>query len=107
MRRAALILLIATLSLGPAAGWSDTVAITASKDNSLFGNNVNNSNGGGAGVFVGTTNMTQSDSLRRGLIEFDIASAVPVGATISDVRLRMYLGQTSMASGVRTIDLHR
>jgi hypothetical protein len=84
-----------------------SVSIVASKDNSIFANNVDNSNGGGAGIFVGTTNMMQSDSLRRGLIEFDVANAVPAGATITAVNLTMYLGQASGASGVQTIDLHR
>ena len=81
--------------------------MVAGKDNSIFANNIDNSNGGGAGIFVGTTNSMQSDSLRRGLIEFDVASVIPPGATITAVNLTMYLGQASGASGTQTIDLHR
>jgi hypothetical protein len=84
-----------------------SASVVASKDNSIFANNVDNSNGGGAGIFVGTTNMMQSDSLRRGLIEFDVASVVPTGATITAVNLTMYLGQASQPSGIQAIDLHR
>ncbi len=107
MRRVRFQLLAFALALFPSTALPTTVALVASKDNSIFGNNVDYSNGGGAGIFVGTTNDTQDNSLRRGLLAFDIESAVPAGATISDVNLTMYLGQASMASGVRTIDLHR
>lgn len=107
IQRAAVIgLLAAALGISTRAV-AVSVSVVASKDNSIFANNVDNSNGGGAGIFVGTTNMMQSDSLRRGLIEFDVASAVPAGATITGVDLTMYLGQASGASGVQTIDLHR
>ena len=91
----------------PSVCWAATTTLVASKDNSIFANNVDNSNGGGAGVFVGTTNSMQNNSIRRGLLEFNIASAVPAGATITEVNLTMYLGQASLASGMRTIDLHR
>ena len=107
MQRAAIAALFAMILCAPSGVRAASASIVASKDNSIFANNVDNSNGGGAGIFVGTTNMMQSDSLRRGLIEFDIASAVPSGATITAVNLTMYLGQASGASGTQTIDLHR
>src|SRR5689334_14870926 len=77
--------LAAALALMPSAGWSATTMLVASKDNSIFGNNADNSNGGGAGVFVGTTSTMQMNSVRRGLLEFDVAGAVPAGAKISEV----------------------
>src|ERR1700754_1276835 len=95
MWRIALCLVAVLVSLVPSICWSATASLGASKDNSIFANNVDNSNGGGAGIFVGTTNMMQSDSLRRGLIEFDVASAIPSGATITAVSLTMYLGEAS------------
>ncbi len=107
MRRVPFLLLAFTLALFPSTALPTTVALVASKDNSIFANNVDNSNGGGAGIFVGTTNSTQSNSVRRGLIEFNIATALPTGATVTEVNLTMYLGQASVASGIRTIDLHR
>ncbi len=107
MRRLALTLLAATLVLAPSIGWSAAVSLISSKDNSIFANNPDYSNGGGAGIFVGTTNGMQNNSLRRGLLEFDVADAVPADATITDVTLTMHLGQVSQASGTQTIDLHR
>jgi hypothetical protein len=107
MTRGAVYALAILLAFGPSMAWAATTTVVASKDNSIFANNVDNSNGGGAGIFVGTTNAMQSNSVRRGLLEFDIASAVPAGATITGANLTMYLGQASLASGVQTIDLHR
>jgi hypothetical protein len=107
MRYAAATFWAATLIAWPTIGWSESVTLVASKDNSLFANNVENSNGGGAGIFAGTTNDMQEKSLRRGLLEFDIENAVPAGATVTEVKLTMYLGQASIASGIQTIDLHR
>ena len=107
MRYAAAIFWVATLIAWPTSGWSESVTLVASKDNSIFHNNVDYSNGGGAGVFVGTTNDTQNNSLRRGLLEFDIENALPAGATITEVNSRCTSGKRPLASGVRTIDLHR
>jgi hypothetical protein len=100
-------LLAVFVALLPVALRADSVSLVSSKDNSLFANNAAASDGGGAGIFVGTTNSNQSDSLRRGLIQFDVASAVPAGATITAVNLTMYLGQASGNSGQQQIDLHR
>jgi hypothetical protein len=83
------------------------MSLVSSKDNSIFANNPGYSNGGGARIFVGTTNDMQVNSLRRGLLEFDVAGAVPTGATITGVTLTMHLGQASPPSGTQTIDLHR
>jgi hypothetical protein len=107
MKRGAVYALAIMLALVPSIGWAATTTLVARKDNSIFANNVDNSDGGGAGVFVGTTNSMQSNSLRRGLLEFDITSVVPPDAMITEVNLTMYLGQASLASGVQTIDLHR
>src|ERR1700712_4481508 len=103
MKRRLIYALAVVLAIAPSIAWAATATVVASKDNSLFANNVDNSNGGGAGVFVGTTNSVQNNSVRRGLLEFDIASVVPSGATITEVNLTMYLGQASFASGTRTI----
>lgn len=107
MYRAACLLFLVCFAAVPVLASADSVSLVASKDNSLFANNENNSDGGGAGIFVGTTNSNQSDALRRGLVQFDVASVVPAGATITDVNLTLYLGQASGSSGQQQIDLHR
>ena len=82
---------------------ADTVTLGASQDNSVFQNNVNNSNGGGPGIFAGTNGNA---SPRRGLIEFNVAGGVPSGATITAVTLQLTVGQLGGGSTMgRTIDL--
>jgi hypothetical protein len=79
-----------------------TSTIGASKDNTIFEHNSLNSSGGAAGLRAGTNGM---GSPRRGLIAFDIAGNLPAGATITDVQLRVYLGDSS--PGTRDVGLHR
>src|SRR5689334_3010417 len=73
-------------------GMAATITIGASRDATIFENNVNNSNGAGPGMFAGTNGM---GSPRRGLLDFDIAGSVPTGATITDVQLTLHLGQVA------------
>jgi hypothetical protein len=73
-----------------------TVSIDASKDVSLFQNNVNNSSGAGNGLIAGTNGNTQP---RRSLIEFDIAGNLPANAIVLDVRLDLVLGATAGGGG--------
>ena len=87
-----------------------TVNLSASKDVSLFQNNVNNSSGAGNGLIAGTNGNTQP---RRALIEFDIAGALPANATVQAVRLDLVLGATAGGGGTGggpanvTIGLHK
>jgi len=95
--------LFLSLTFGASIASSATVTIGASKDNSLYEGFVDNSGGGSAGIFVGTTGIP---TRRRGLIAFDVAGNVPAGATISSVQLTLYLGKIGGASS-QTIELHR
>ena len=90
------------LALIPAAAWSVNVAPI--QDNTIFSES-SNSGGGEIGVFVGSNNAAGPPS-RRGLIQFDVASAVPAGVTITGATLTMYLEMANNATA-RTIDLHR
>src|SRR5215471_1901012 len=83
------------LSTGALSG--ATITIGASKDVTIFQNNVNNSSGGGYGLFAGTNGTS---SPRRALIDFDIAgSGIPSGATIQSVQLTLVLGQVAGSGG--------
>jgi hypothetical protein len=95
--------LILALTVMPATAWSATKTIGASKDNTIYQSAVNNSAGGGAGIFSGTNG---TGSPRRGLLAFDIAANVPAGATITAAQLTMYLGNAPNNND-QTIDLHR
>ncbi len=85
-----------------------TVQIGAAKDNTILQNNPNNTAGGQTQFYSGTNTAV---SPRRGLIEFDIASKVPSGATITSVDLTLVLSMVAGSGmggggGSPTIGLH-
>lgn len=67
---------------------ADVLTLGAAHDTSVFENSVNNSAGGGPGIFAGTNS---ANSKRRGLIFFDLTS-IPAGATIINVQFTLTLG---------------
>lgn len=96
-----------------------TVTLTASHDATIFenafqsgGNGATQSNGAGPGMFAGS-NSNQSP--RRGLLEFDVAGALPAGAAINSVQLQLTVGQVAGSGGTgsggdpftRTIQLYK
>ncbi len=98
--------LIATL-LAPAvtAQAGTTLVIGASRDNTLYESATGStSNGAGPSFFAGRTNQA-TNSIRRGLIWFDIAGVVPNGSTILSVELKLTMSQTT--SGAAGVGLHR
>lgn len=85
MRPRHLLLLASIYSI---ASYADVVTLVASKDASIFQNNPDYSNGGGPGIFSGTSG---TGSPRRALIAFDMTS-IPAGAIITSVQLTLTLG---------------
>ncbi len=78
--------LAAAIGLAAAA---DQVTIEPSKDNTLIEDtNGEFSNGSGPGIFAGRI-RNLFNFRRRALIAFDVASAVPAGSTINEVRLTL------------------
>jgi len=68
------------------------------------------SNAKGNSFYVGRAFSTRPNDqrLRRGLIRFDIAGAIPPGATITSAQLDLYMQKRrSSKSGDRDISLHR
>ncbi len=96
-------LLILTLTFAAPNAWAGSAILSASQNNSIFQNAVNNSAGGAAGIFAGTT---ATGSPRRGLIAFDVAAHVPAGATITSAELTLYLAAAGGGAG-QSISLHR
>ncbi len=81
------------------------VTIDANRDNTLYESASGaTSNGAGDNFFVGRTNQT-SNSIRRGLIRFDVAARVPANATITSATLTLSMSRTT--SGNQTVTLHR
>ncbi|MGD8376983.1 MAG: multicopper oxidase domain-containing protein, partial [Acidobacteriota bacterium] len=97
----ALVTLLA-LATGGTTAEAVVVDIPASKDNTLYDNNSPLSNGAGDHFFAG---ITQSRKIRRGVIAFDVAAAIPAGSTINSVTLTLYMSRTTAPD--ETVNLHR
>jgi hypothetical protein len=81
---------------------SDTT-MTAVKDNTLYESVSGSlSNGAGMHFFAGKNNQ---NSIRRGILAFDVASRLPTGSTIDSVKLTLNMSKT-VSSGT-TVSLHR
>ena len=92
--------LLAIVSMSPAA--AEVVEIGALKDNTLYEDlNGDVSNGAGVYFFAGNTAL---EEIRRGVIAFDVAAAVPEGATIDAVTLKLHMSKT--IAGPEAVFLH-
>jgi len=99
-----LLLLGICLSL-PQPAVAGEVVLHASRDNTLYSDDVL-SNGSGEWLFAG---RTADGRIRRGLIHFDVADAIPAGSRITGVALELYMSRTNTDSPVRSkpIAAHR
>lgn len=87
---------------------ADTVTIVAAKDNTLIEDPEGSvSNGAGPGVFVGRTGNFDAGTVRRAVIAFDVAGAVPAGSLINSATLTMTVVMSAPGAGVQPIALHR
>ncbi len=81
---------------------ADSVTLNPVKDNTIYSEANNLSNGAGSYVFAGKTN---GGNVRRALIAFNVAGAVPAGSTINSVTLELYMSRTQ--AGNETVSVHR
>lgn len=89
--------------LGVGSASADSVLIGASQDNTLYTDGTGGlSNGAGQYFFAG-----QAGSARRGLVGFDVAAAVPAGATIQGVTLTLHCSRSPIGAPPIVVDLHR
>lgn len=75
----------------PLAASAESIVLTSSLDNTLFEQpnaSMQTSSGLGDSMFVGRTNMG-SNSIRRGLVQFQLEGEIPDNATITGVALTM------------------
>jgi len=94
-----------SLLLAPAPSIAETVLLDAGRDATLIEDPDGAlANGSGPVFFVGRTNQSQN-SVRRGVLYFDVASAVPRNAWVTSVRLTLYMTPSNPAP--RQIGLHR
>ncbi len=105
-RSAWLVLATALAASGNSA--ADSVAVSPSKDNTIFsetsptGHDL--SNGAGPYFFAGANHFIPPN-IRRGLIAFNIAGSVPTGSTIQSASLTLHMSKTTSPAVV--VDLHR
>ena len=92
------------LTLVSSTAKAETVVLEPQQDTSLYSESGLVSNGAGEGLFVGRTSFT--DSVRRALVQFDVAGAVPAGATVTQVNLTLNVNRTR-DSVAREIAAHR
>lgn len=87
----------------PAA--AEVVSLVPVRDNTLYEQAAGTlSNGAGPSFFAGRTAQA-TNSIRRGLVAFDVAAAVPAGAVVTAATLRLSLTATS--GGTFAVSLHR
>jgi len=101
---AALPLVVSLLT--PAFGAS--VDLGPRKDNTLYEDPMGSrSNGQGEYVFSGRTYVFAGEALRRAVLSFDIAAAVPAGSTITGAALTLNVSNSAPGAGSRPGSLHR
>ncbi|MFO0985453.1 MAG: DNRLRE domain-containing protein, partial [Planctomycetota bacterium] len=89
------------LCLAPAR--ASSVVLGASKDNTLYQTATgNSSNGAGSHFFAGSN---AGGTVRRGVVQFDVAGNVPSGARILSVTLQLHVSKSR--AGSHTTELHR
>jgi len=93
---------------GPGGGTQRSVTLSPTRDNTLYETLTGDrSNGAGPFLFVGRTGLNAGQVLRRAAIAFDVAAALPAGATIDGATLTLHLSNVSIFGGPSTIALHR
>lgn len=89
-----------------ASATADVVAIEPSKDATIYNDGVGNrADGAGSTMYSGLAGTNTTWPVRRALVAFDVAGAVPAGATIQSVQLKLYMSKTVVAS--KTFGIHR
>jgi hypothetical protein len=92
VKRASILIILVCVWLATTALFAGTVEIPAAKDNTLYeSQNGTVSNGSGQYTFSGKTGFGE---IRRGLLQFDVAGAIPSGATIDNVTLTLQMSKT-------------
>lgn len=98
---------LAALALLAPAAAADSITIGASRNNTLIQDSLGSLGSGGAqAIFAGVTAQGSGVDKRRALIQFDIAGAIPAGATITNVSLSLYCDRAANSSS-STFELHR
>lgn len=104
MRLTPWLLALTAVALCPsvAAAQPVTVTLRPDQDAGIMGEDGTLANGVGTGIHVGVNNNGDE---RRALVRFDVSS-IPAGATITSVRLRLFMSRSSPGAAI-DVELHR
>lgn len=87
------------------------VVLQASQDNSIYEPLSEMadplSNGAGSFLFAGRTGLDAGYKLRRALLKFDVASALPEGAVVTHAEITLYQSKAAPGSPLANMGLHR
>jgi hypothetical protein len=87
-------------------GHANTITLTSpSLENNLIQSSAGTLGNALGDIFVGRTNQPAGQSIRRGLMQFNVAGSIPSGATISGGTLTM-TDVTSGSTGSQTLNLY-
>jgi spore coat protein A len=96
--------LVLAFTLLPPSARAVTVTLSPTQDNTLYESATGAvSNGAGEYLFAGNTDR---GLIRRALIQFEVAGALPAGSTINSVTLRLNVSRTRQNTQ-RTTSVHR
>ncbi len=98
----AVIASVASIASIACVAHADLVSLEATRNATLYQSADGSlANGAGQYCFAGRTN---GDLIRRGLLQFDVFSAIPVGATITNARLTLNITQANGGDRVVTVN---
>jgi hypothetical protein len=99
------IAVVAIAACASAGSAQTTIILRPVADNTLYETpNGSTSNGSGTAMFAGR-NSGATNSIRRGLVLFDIAGSLPAGATILSAELRLF--NDAVNASPQPVSLHR
>lgn len=94
------------VGVGLATCQADEITLEPSKDNTIYEDSNNLSNGSGIFLFSGATANRNNDRPRRALLEFDVSS-LPAGATVTSASLEMTVTKIPFGQVTNDFGLHR
>ncbi|MFN0133716.1 MAG: multicopper oxidase domain-containing protein [Phycisphaerales bacterium] len=94
----------ALISFGGSSARAQSVEFLPAADNTIFSESDSVSNGAGQYFFAGRTNQNPP-AVRRGLIRFNVAGAIPDGSTVTSVQLTLYMSRSK--PGTDPVSIHR
>jgi len=98
---------LATFAIALPGASADVVEFGTSKDNTLIEADIPLSLGAASSFYAGRVGPNGGETLRRGLLAFDVAAAIPEGSTILSVSLEVRCSKVPSGSPPQTISLHR